>query len=80
MITLDLASLYLRQGKGEQVKQLAAAMFPILVANDLHGQAIAALAVFQQFAEMDRVTLSLVQEIMAYLLRSRKNPKLSFKI
>lgn len=80
MITLDLASLYLRQGKGEEVKQLAAAMFPILVARDLHGQAIAALAVFQQFAEMDRVTLGLVQEIMAYLLRARKNPKLSFRI
>ena len=80
MITLDLAALYLRQGKGEQVKQLAAALAPALLSQDLHGQAIAALAVFQQFAEMDRVTLSLVQEITTYMFRAQKNPKLSFRI
>ena len=80
MITLDLAALYLRQGKGDRVKQLAAAMFPVLLSQDLHGQAIAALAIFQQFAEMDRVTLGLVQEITAYLFRAQKNPKLSFRM
>jgi tetratricopeptide (TPR) repeat protein len=80
MITLDLAALYLQQGKGDQVKQLASTLAPALLSQDLHGQAIAALAVFQQFAEMDRVTLSLVQEITAYLFRAQKNPKLSFRM
>lgn len=78
MVTLDLASLYLRQGRSQEVKELAAAMFPIFVAQDVHRQAIAALAVFQQAAEMDLATASLVEEITSYLLRARKNPKLIF--
>ncbi len=78
MVTLDLASLYLRQGRSQEVKELAAAMVPIFIAQDVHRQAIAALAVFQQAAELDLATASLVEEIMSYLLRARKNPKLIF--
>ncbi|HEX2225398.1 MAG TPA: hypothetical protein VHN15_14450 [Thermoanaerobaculia bacterium] len=78
MVTLDLASLYLRQGRHQEVKGLATAMFPIFLSQDVHRQAIAALAVFQQAAERDLATASLVEEIASYLLRARKNPKLVF--
>lgn len=78
MVTLDLADLYLRQGRGEEVRDLATAMFPIFVAQDVHRQALAALAVFQQAAEMDAATIGLVEEIASYLQRARKNPKLIF--
>jgi tetratricopeptide (TPR) repeat protein len=79
MVTLDLASLYLRQGRSEEVLRLADEMFPLFVARDVHRQAISALAAFKHAAEMERITLGLVQEIGAYLLRARRNPKLRFE-
>jgi hypothetical protein len=45
----------------------------------VHRQAISALAAFKHAAEMERITLGLVQEIGAYLLRARRNPKLRFE-
>jgi tetratricopeptide (TPR) repeat protein len=79
MVTLDLATLFLRQGRSEEVQRLADEMFPLFVARDVHRQAIAALVAFKQAAEMERITLGLVQEIGAYLLRARRNPKLCFE-
>lgn len=80
MVTLDLAALYLREeGRGAEVRKLAAEMLPIFLSQDVHRQALAALAAFQQAAEMDRVTPRLVQEITAYLLRARRNPELRFE-
>jgi tetratricopeptide (TPR) repeat protein len=78
MVTLDLASLYLREGRTAEVRQLAAEMLPIFLSQDVHRQALAALAAFQRAAEMDRVTPRLVQEIAAYLTRARRNPRLPF--
>lgn len=79
MVTLDLAALYLRAGRGPEVRGLAAEMLPIFLSQDVHRQALAALAAFQQAAAMDRATPGLVQEITAYLLRARRNPKLRFE-
>jgi tetratricopeptide (TPR) repeat protein len=78
MVTLDLASLYLRQGRTVEVRQLATEMLPIFLSQDVHRQALAALAAFQRAAEMDRATPSLVQEITTYLMRARRNPRLPF--
>jgi tetratricopeptide (TPR) repeat protein len=79
MITLDLAALYLREGRTVEVRQLAAEMLPIFLSQDVHRQALAALAAFQRAAEMDRATPRLVQEITAYLMRARRNPRLPFQ-
>jgi hypothetical protein len=79
MVTLDLATLYLRQDRGEEVQRLAGEMFPLFVARDVHRQAIVALVAFKQAAEMERITLGLVEEIGAYLLRARRNPRLRFE-
>ena len=79
MVTLDLAALYLREGRTAEVRQLAAEMLPIFLSQDVHRQALAALAAFQRAAEMDRATPRLVQEIAAYLTRARRNPRLPFR-
>ncbi|HTQ79854.1 MAG TPA: hypothetical protein VMM92_07655 [Thermoanaerobaculia bacterium] len=79
MVTLDLATLFLRQGRNEEVQRLAEEMFPLFVARDVHRQAIAALVAFKQAAERERITLALIQEIGAYLLRARRNPALRFE-
>lgn len=79
MITLDLAALYLREGRADEVKNLAREMLPIFVSKDVHRQALTALAFFQQAAEMDRATPRLVREVANYLVRARRNPGLRFR-
>ncbi|HJX29669.1 MAG TPA: hypothetical protein VJ885_17335 [Thermoanaerobaculia bacterium] len=79
MLTLDLAALYLREGRTGEVKNLAREMLPIFVSQDVHRQALAALAIFQQAAEMDRATPRLVREVANYLTRARRNPGLRFR-
>ncbi len=78
LVTLDLARLYLEEGRAAEVRALAAEMLDTFLTHDIHRQALAALAVFQQAAEMDRATPGLVAEISSYLVRARRNPLLRF--
>jgi tetratricopeptide (TPR) repeat protein len=79
LVTLDLAHLYLEEGRTAEVRELAAEMLDTFLTHDIHRQALAALAVFQQAAEMDSATPSLVAEISSYLVRARRNPLLRFE-
>ena len=54
-------------------------MLPIFESRDVHRGALAALILFRQAAEAERVTLALVREISAYLEKARHNPKLKFE-
>ncbi|HSS48293.1 MAG TPA: hypothetical protein VLX28_05045, partial [Thermoanaerobaculia bacterium] len=75
---LDLAQLYLRQGRSAEVRELAAGMIAVFLSQDVHRQAAAALAVFQRAAELDKATPLLLDEIATYLRRARRNPRLRF--
>jgi tetratricopeptide (TPR) repeat protein len=79
MVMLDLAALYLDQGRTSAVQQLTDEMLPIFLSQDLHRHAAAALVAFQQAAAGHQVTPRLVQEITSYLQRARRNPSLSFE-
>src|SRR5207244_3421917 len=57
LVTLDLATLFFRQGRIEEVQRLAEEMFPLFIARDVHSQASAALVAFKQAAEREGVTL-----------------------
>ncbi|HSS76658.1 MAG TPA: hypothetical protein VLV54_07905 [Thermoanaerobaculia bacterium] len=78
LVTLDLAQLYLRQGRAAEVRDLAAGMIAVFLSQDVHRQAAAALAVFQRAAELDEATPLLLEEIGTYLRRARRNPRLRF--
>ena len=78
-MTLDLANLYLQQGRSAEVRELAEEMLDVFLSHDIHRQALAALSVFQKAAEMDHATPRLVHEITAYLHRARRNPCLRFE-
>ena len=78
LVTLDLAHLYLEEGRTAEVRTLAAEMLDVFLSHDIHRQALAALAVFQKAAELDNATPGLVREISSYLVRARKNPELRF--
>ena len=79
IVTLDLAVLYLEQGRTAEVRRLAEEALPVLLAQDIHREAMAALIAFQQATEIERATPRMVQQVAAYLLRARKNPELRFE-
>jgi len=78
LATLDAAELYLRAGRSAEVKRLAGEMFTLFLSKDIHRQATAALAVFQQAAEMETATPRLIRDIATYLRRARRNPALRY--
>jgi hypothetical protein len=79
LVSLELAALYARQGRTAEMKELAGEMLPIFQAADVHREALAALAVFQQAAVREETaTLELVEEVAAFLDRARHDPGLRF--
>lgn len=79
IVTLDLAALYLDQGRTAEVRRLAEEALPVLLAQDIHREAMAALIAFQQATEIERATPRMVQQVAAYLYRARNNPELRFE-
>lgn len=79
LVTLDLAALLLEQGRAAEVRRLAAEALPVLLAQDIHREAMAALIAFQQATEIEQATPGMVHRVAAYLIRARKNPELRFE-
>lgn len=78
IVCLELAALYARQRRHGEIKRLAAAMLPIFRAQDVHREAMAALLLFHQAVEGERITLALIDEIRTYLDQAQENPRLRF--
>ena len=78
LVTLDLSMAYLKAGNTSAVAELAREMLPLFEAQDVHREALAALAVFQQAALQQKATLALTEKVAGYLMRARKNPGLQF--
>ena len=79
LVLLDLAKIYLRQGRTAETRTLVAEMHPIFATLDIHREALVALAFFQKAVEQEHATVQLVEEITSYLRRSRGNPGLRFE-
>jgi tetratricopeptide (TPR) repeat protein len=77
-VSLDLATVYLHQGRTGELKRVAAEMVPVFESRDVHQEALAALLLFRQAADAEEVTLGLVERIAGYLQRARLNPELRF--
>jgi tetratricopeptide (TPR) repeat protein len=79
LVSLELSALYARQGRTADVKRLAAEMLPIFQSCEVHREALAALIVFQRAAEMEQLSLGLVEEVSSFLQRVQTNPSLRFR-
>ncbi len=75
LVSLEMAILYAGLGRTEQVKTLARHMTPIFQAHSIHREALAALTLFRQAAERERVTAELAREILSYLRKARYDPE-----
>jgi transcriptional regulator with XRE-family HTH domain len=79
LVSLELAVLYAGEGRTDQVKTLARHMAPIFKAQDVHREALAALTLFRQAAEKERVTSDFARELLSYLRNARYDPELRFE-
>jgi tetratricopeptide (TPR) repeat protein len=75
--SLELAGLLIEQGRAGEVRRLAEEMVPLFASRQVHGHALAALAMFQQAAAAQEATSALVQDLIVYLRRARNNPQLA---
>lgn len=79
LVSLELAVLYSEQGRAEEVKTLARHMVPIFKARNIHQEVLAALSLFRQAAERERVSAEFARKVLAYLRKARHNPGLHFE-
>ena len=69
LVSLDLAKLYLEQGRTADTRRRAAEMKPIFLAKNISREAIAALLVFQHAAEQEAASVMMVQDVARRILR-----------
>jgi tetratricopeptide (TPR) repeat protein len=72
-VALDLAALYSRQKRHRDLKELALEILPVFEARDVHREALAALLLFRQAVEEERLTVEVVHQLAETLRRSRPN-------
>lgn len=71
LVSLELALVYAREDRTEDLKALAGKIVPIFHAQDVHREALAALFLFQRAAERELATLELLHELAGLVRRGR---------
>lgn len=79
LASLELAVLYLEEGRTAEVKVIARQLAPIFQAQGVHREALVALKLFREAAEKEAVTLDFARRIVRYLQRAQYNPELRFE-
>ena len=79
LASLDLTAVFYEQGRYGEMKRLAAESLPVFHTLGIHREALAALTLFQEAVERERVSLRFIAELAGYLQRSRSDPKLAFQ-
>lgn len=78
LVTLELAALYLAQGRCAEARELAHQLVWIFEAKGIHREALAALRLFRQAALGEDLTAELARRIVRYLHRAQHHPELRF--
>lgn len=71
LVSLDLAVLYAREGCIAELKQLALDILPVFTYREVQREAMAALLLFQNACQEERLTVGLAIELAAVLHRER---------
>jgi pentatricopeptide repeat protein len=88
LVSLDLAALYARQGRTDELQRLAAEMVHLFSSRQIHREALAALAYWKQAVETGtahshqatQATAGVVAGVAAFLKRARYDDELRFTI
>lgn len=78
LVTLEMASIYLAEGRTAEVRALARQMMWIFKSQGVHREVLAALQLFFQAADRGMVSRELTQRLIRYLLRAQFDPSLKF--
>lgn len=76
MVSLDLAVLYVKDGRTAEVLRIAEEVVALFEAQDVHREALAALRLFLEAARREEVTAELALELASYLQAARSDPSL----
>ena len=79
VVTIELAVAYLEQGKAGVVRNLAEEMLWIFQRQQIHQEALAALALFNHAARAQEAQLEWVKLLLKYLYRARYAASLRFE-
>jgi tetratricopeptide (TPR) repeat protein len=79
LISLEIALLYAQQGRTEDLKRLVAEMLPVFTSRNIHREALAALAFFQQAVAAERASAALVAKVGEFLRQAQHAPDLRFQ-
>src|SRR5258706_3885957 len=79
LVSLDLASLFAKQGRVKEVKRTAEEMMPIFSSRQIHRETLAALSFWKQAVDAERAGTELVSGVAAFLKRARHDPDLPFE-
>jgi hypothetical protein len=75
VISLDLLTLYLEQGRSGEAKELAFEVIPVFQSRSVHREALAALIALQRAFEMETATAELVREVSARVRNAAAGPR-----
>jgi len=78
LASLDVAVLYLEEGRTGKVKRLAEEMVWIFKAQGVHKEALTALKLFCEAASREEATAELTRRVLEFLNKARHNPGLWF--
>lgn len=78
LVSLELALLYQKQGRTEEIQELARAILPVFRTQDVHREALAALALFIETASRERVSEQFLSRLKQYLVQARRDPSQPF--
>lgn len=73
LVSLELAAVYLEQGRSAEIQSLADELVPIFQATGMHREAVASLILFHKAAELEKVTAELIRRTMAQLQSLRRD-------
>jgi tetratricopeptide (TPR) repeat protein len=79
LASLELAILYLEEGRTAEVGRLAEEMFWIFKAQGVHQEALAAIRLFCEAVKREEVTAEMARHIVDYLGKARHRPELRFE-
>lgn len=74
LVSLDLALVYAEAGRNAELRELAEALFVTFQGLDIHREAFASLVLFRRAAESERVTASIVNDLITALKRHPYSP------
>lgn len=80
LVTLELAELYLREGRTREVRTLAEETLWVFRSQGIHREALAALQLFLNAARQETATAEMARRVGQYLHQAQKDPELRFEV